>query len=393
MPTPVAIIGPLNPAALGPWFSPADVRDKPLPYQQGGAFLTTLLAARLRRGMPTIAITSNAAATEPVMRWCGPLLRLWVVRRRIRGSLRDGYREEVRLLREALREAGAPVTHAHWTYEYSLAALTPGFPPAVVTVHDHAGNMLKHLGPLYLPLYLMSRWTFRHAVKLTAPSPYIAGYVREKTGRDVTVIPNLLEEDAPVVTANRIARTSHTPIVVVLANDAAFKNVRGALLAFARWRSRGVAAELRVIGPGLQPDSRIAAWARSRNLADGVRFEGPVAHDEALASIAQCDILLHPSLDESFGGPVMEAMEIGIPVIAAREAGGCRFLLDEGKCGLLSSGRSPVEMTGALDRTWTNKEETSARVEAAKKRVLVICDPDAALSAYETCYEEALKRA
>jgi glycosyltransferase involved in cell wall biosynthesis len=307
--------------------------------------------------------------------------------------LRDGYLKEVRLLREALRETGAPLTHAHWAYEYARAAFAPDLPPAVVTVHDHAGNMLRLLDPRYLPLYFMSHSAFRRAALLTAPSPYIASYVREKAGRDVMVVPNLLEENASVVVVNRDATSKGAPAVLVLASDAAFKNVRGALLAFARWRLRGVAAEMRVVGPGLEPDGAISMWASFHNLADGVQFAGPVTHDEALAAIAKCDILFHPSLEESFGGPVMEAMALGVPVVAAREAGGCRFLLEEGKYGRLPSGRSSDEMAEALNLSWTNKDETSKLSDDAKKRVRALCDPDSALTAYEECYTKLLRRA
>lgn len=67
-------------------------------------------------------------------------------------------------------------------------------------------------------------------------------------------------------------------------------------------------------------------------LADRVTFLGTVGHDEVFPLYRLADVLLLPSEVESFGFPVIEALEVGCPVVcsdlpALREVGGGAELL------------------------------------------------------------------
>ena len=127
-----AILAPFHTQAVQEFITASSPGTPAPPRGMGGYCIVSLVKERLKRGLPTDVITLDPTATEPVMRWSGGLFRLWVVRRRIRRALRDGYRQEVRLLQQALRESNPDVCHANWTYEYGLAAVTQKEYPVVL---------------------------------------------------------------------------------------------------------------------------------------------------------------------------------------------------------------------------------------------------------------------
>jgi glycosyltransferase involved in cell wall biosynthesis len=59
------------------------------------------------------------------------------------------------------------------------------------------------------------------------------------------------------------------------------------------------------------------ALARQGGIAEHVEFIGPLSREEADALYRQADIFVFPSVTESFGFPMAEAMSHGLPVLAA----------------------------------------------------------------------------
>lgn len=151
--------------------------------------------------------------------------------------------------------------------------------------------------------------------------------------------------------------------------------------------AKGLELHYILIGPGLGQGGPAEQWARNNHCAEGVVFHGNVPYEETLQMMAASNILMHPSLEESFGSPIAEAMLMGIPVMAAREAGGARWLLDEGHCGLLVSGVSVQSMASAMNSMALHPRTEMA--ETAYWRIAQICDADQVLAAYERVYQQA----
>lgn len=389
----LAILGPCETAPLREHL-PALADDASAPPGMGGSNIVNLVLARLARGMKTDLITLDPRAREPIERFSGPLLRLWIVKRRERRALRDAFAAERRLQLAALDESGAEVCHANWTCEYGMAAIAQNRVPAVVSVHDHAGNVLRHAGWRYLPHYLISRLVIARARHLTAVSPYIAAYLESLTHRSVPVVPNLLSElvwrrareaQAPGAPGFQIASAlTWTP----------FRNVRRALRAFRRLRLGMPDATWVIVGPGCETNGPAHAWACANGCEAGVEFRGRVPYAAALDLLATSALVFHPSLEESFGSPVAEAMALGKPVIATREAGGPRWLLEEGRAGFLADGRDEDDLAATLERacraTRDGDSALAGTVLAARSRIAALCDAGAVLDAGESAFAAAL---
>src|SRR5207249_11029764 len=62
------------------------------------------------------------------------------------------------------------------------------------------------------------------------------------------------------------------------------------------------------------------ALAQSPDVAPRVEFIGPLGREQTLETYRHADILVFPSLVESFGYPMVEAMAAGLPIVASDTA-------------------------------------------------------------------------
>lgn len=119
------------------------------------------------------------------------------------------------------------------------------------------------------------------------------------------------------------------------------------LRALAVLRARGVPATLTLIGSG--PEE--AAWRRlaaALGLADSVDWVPWMKHDDLLAAYAGYDAFLFPSLRDSSGNVVLEAMACGLPVVCV-DLGGPAQMVDA-SCGrvVAASGCGEAEVVAGL---------------------------------------------
>jgi glycosyltransferase involved in cell wall biosynthesis len=95
----------------------------------------------------------------------------------------------------------------------------------------------------------------------------------------------------------------------------------------AELRRRGLPHKVLVVGEG-----PARAWFAER--VPEASFTGMLTHAELGRAVASMDMLLNPSVTETFGNVTLEAMASGVPVIAAR-ATGSTSLVTEGQTGRL----------------------------------------------------------
>ncbi|HJT78139.1 MAG TPA: glycosyltransferase family 1 protein, partial [Gemmataceae bacterium] len=96
------------------------------------------------------------------------------------------------------------------------------------------------------------------------------------------------------------------------------KNLRGALESFAALPETARQALDFVIACRLTPDQRrlLEGWASDLGIAAQVKLTGYVSDDELRALYQLCRLFFFPSLYEGLGLPVLEALQLGAPVVA-----------------------------------------------------------------------------
>lgn len=329
----------------------------------GAPLLATLIGELLRRGHRVSAFTLSSdmplKRDAPVtaygnnfsMTYCPMRPRAWRPNGWLPGRIVDLYRFERAALQQAITQVAPDVIHAHWAYEFALAALATRI-PHVVTCHDSPlliARMASSSGPtrsLFRRLrVLMARKALREAKCVTAVSPYMRDEVQALTTALIDVVPNPVDDLALALARQR--QTPTKPRLAMICNGwGGWKNPEPALLAFAELHKDNQGAALHLYGFDFGPGEKAALWCTSRNISDGMVFHGPVPHRELLVSLAECDLLLHPSLEESFGMVIAEAMAMGLPVVAGESSGAVPWVV--GEHGVLCDVRSPLAINQAL---------------------------------------------
>lgn len=149
----------------------------------------------------------------------------------------------------------------------------------------------------------------------------------------ITLVENGVDFSTWTRPPERAPRSLDAPFrLVFMGRLVGWKAVEITLDALARARAQGIDARLEILGDG---DSRAGLEARADalGLTDAVTFAGFRPQAECAARLAAADALILNSVWECGGAVVLEAMAMGLPVIAS-DWGGPADYLDPG-CGIL----------------------------------------------------------
>lgn len=149
-----------------------------------------------------------------------------------------------------------------------------------------------------------------------------------------------------------------TPVIGTFGHLSEKKGQRVFLQAVRLLVDKGLDAEFVILGDG--PD-RTAL----RNLAEELNVTKRVTFTPQTVSgqLNQLDILVEPSLQEGLGVSVMQAMAMGVPVVATG-VGGLYDLIEDGKTGVMVQAGDPESLAKAI---WRLLHNTPERVEMAKQ--------------------------
>lgn len=120
---------------------------------------------------------------------------------------------------------------------------------------------------------------------------------------------------------------------------------------------RGEIPNVRVLLVGDGDRAMVEADVARLALGDHVIFAG--YRQDVPACVAAMDVMVLPSLSESFNQAIVEAMGGGAPVIATR-VGGAAEVIEDGRSGLLVAPRDVNSMTAAIRRMHRDPVERAA---------------------------------
>ena len=319
-------------------------------------------------------------------------------KRRARHYLLDFYRTECRLIREAIRQENPDVLSAQWSYEHAWAALQTGI-PTVVTCHDTPLRYAWIAKDWHTSYQLAMAWrVIRKAHRLVCVSPYTSRHIRQyfRPRCPVDIIPNGLPPEIFARGEKRLhrpttARPDRPYTLCCVAGWGKVKNLTTLLAAFAQARQTTPKARLVLFGRELGPGQAAELWARRRQLADGVVFRGGVSREDILDFLeSEADVMVHPSLIETHGMVLIEAMACGVPVIGGNRSGAVPWTLDEGRCGFLCDVRNPSALAEAMLQAMRQPDGNRALVERAWDSVKQRFNLERAVNANEEVLKQLL---
>jgi glycosyltransferase involved in cell wall biosynthesis len=325
-----------------------------LPKGLGSTISAELAHAFLAAGDRVVLYTLDPAVTRP-LRFDRDGFTLHVGPYRARHRMRDLMAAERHNIRDLVLTDPPDVINAHWCYEFALGARATGL-PTLITVCDWAPTILRHSPDLYrLGRLAMFGWTLATSRHLAAPSPHIADLVRRYSGRQCPVVGQPLEEKS--FRHGPRSWPGGDPMLIFIANGwGRLKNSATLLQAFAQLRQRMPTARLTMYGYDHGPGQPAEQWAMARQLAENVRFAGFHPNATVLGELSRAHLFVHPSLEESFGHVVLEAMAAGTPVIGGHKSGAVPWLLDGGQAGLLTDPLDPAALCTAMEMLLTDPQ-------------------------------------
>jgi len=342
----IGLTGPANPNELARYLNPEVRPDLP---GFGGTPVNLLAAALLDLGHRiTIATLDPALPLGETRTFEGPNLTIEIGAYRARHRARDVFAVERSFIAKALSRHRPDAISAHWSYEFALGALDTKI-PTLVTVRDVPKEVFRHhLHPYWLVRWWMHRIVVSRADRLAFNSPYTQRALGRPRGDDGIVLPNAIP-DWQWGVRDRGSPDPRNPRLISVNNGfSRRKNVHRLIEAFEKIRGPCPGARLELIGDGFEPAGPAAEWATKRGLAEGIRFIGRVDYPAMLERLSKADILIHPSLEESFGYTLIEAASVGTPVIAGRDSGAVPWVLGGGEFGLLVNMQSPAAIAEAV---------------------------------------------
>lgn len=182
---------------------------------------------------------------------------------------------------------------------------------------------------------------------------------------------------------------SQTLTLLFVGRLLAWKGVHLAIRALARCGRPEL--RLRVLGDG-PARGHLEALAEEMGVALQVEFCGSVPREEALRATAEADGLLFPSLHDSGGYAVIEAMAAGRPIICLALGGPGQYV--DATCGWRVEAREPEQtvagLAHALEEFARSKEERVRRGTAARERCLRLYTASAHGQEMERWYQAAM---
>ncbi len=244
----------------------------------------------------------------------------------------------------------------------------------------HKGAKKKLAWALYQRRDLQSA-SFHHA----SAEPEASGIRGLELGVPVRVIPNGIDipEDSKHAGFHHLGVSSERT-ALFLGRLYSVKGLPMLIEAWARVRPEGW--KLRIAGPDEAGHKRelLAAVARAR-LSDSVTFTGRVDGDAKARELREADVLILPSLAESFGVVVAEALAYGVPVLTTTAAPwsdlsshGCGWsvapnltALESGLSKVTSLDRPRLVQMGAAGRRFVAQRFSWARIAEEFHRMYV----------------------
>lgn len=226
------------------------------------------------------------------------------------------------------------------------------------------------------------QWVVDHADGLCAASPAdandLAAYYGARAGH-VAVVPPGVEHalfspgDRRGATAALGLPEDGAPTVLFVGRIQPLKGADVAVQTVGRLGQRK-ARLVMVGGPsGERGDvemDRVFHLAAAAGMGERMRVVPPQPHHVLSTYYRAADVVVVPSRSESFGLVALEASACGRAVVAA-DVGGLRYVMDNGRTGVLVAGRDPARWSAAVDSVLSDANCAAQFGAAAHQRSLL----------------------
>lgn len=234
-------------------------------------------------------------------------------------------------------------------------------------IFELARNLARKLGE-FDPFV---RRTARNAALGLATTEETAKRMRILGCKQVSVLPAVGLDQAEIRSLSSIPLRHSGPFrLISVGRLVHWKGFHLSMRAFAEFHRRFPDSEYWLIGYPHER-KRLQRLAQRLGVAKSVTFWDDVSRSQVLEKLAECDVLIHPSLHDSGGYVCLEAMAAGRPVVCL-DLGGPGILVTE-NTGIKVRASTPAEavrdLANAILQLADNPELRARMAGAARQRV------------------------
>jgi sugar transferase (PEP-CTERM/EpsH1 system associated) len=286
----------------------------------------------------------------------------------------------IRRLVGLFRALRPDVVHTHNAYPQFYGALAARLSGVPVVVHTRHGTSLGASRRSRMLFFLAGRL----ANRIVGVSEDVARLSREQgrlPARKVLQVRNGVD-----LQRFRFRGPGPAPVAISVARLSSVKDFPTLLRALSIASAEAPDLRLRVVGEGPERH-HLEAAARTMGIADRVEFLGErVDVPELLASAA---FFVSSSLTEGISLTLLEAMAVGLPVLATA-VGGTPEVVVDGATGILVPSADSAALAAGMVRLCRDRDLRQEMGRRGYERVAERFDTRKMVAAYETLYEELL---
>jgi glycosyltransferase involved in cell wall biosynthesis len=233
---------------------------------------------------------------------------------------------------------------------------------------EYFRNIIRMLGVTFDPF--VRRTANRAALRLATTSE-TAQEIRKLTKKPIYIMSEtaLPDEDREIL---QNLPPSDSPVFrfVSIGRLLAWKGFHLGLQSFAKFQQNYPESEYWVIGDGSQR-ANLEQLVKTLGIEDKVRFWGVIPREQVLERLAECNVLVHPSMHDSGGWVCLEAMASRRPVLCLDTGGpGVQVTEQTGiKVKPTTSEKTIGDMADAMLRLANNPDLLREMGEAGHQRV------------------------
>lgn len=355
----------------------------------------SLIRNYLEQGHEVVVVTLDKDILESKI-FHGPNLTVYVGRYRKSARLRavTFFNYEIKQMYEFGIRNKCDIYHAHWEYEFALAALKIDRKSTIVTLHDWPFIILRYLPQFYrFQRLLMSMAVFAFGEWFTAVSPYIADKYRSFTHRlNIDVVPNAVKNENKHLPIKYLNKKAPRFITINNGFDNR-KNVQVAIQAFQIIRESFCDATLHLYGIDYAKGESAEKWCVDNNInLKNIFFEGTLNHEEIYEELQKADLLIHTSKEESFGLIFIEAMLNGTPSLGGINSGAVHWVLNNGKIGVLADILEPQDVAERVVSLLNDENRWTTYREQGFQYAKDIFSIETVSNQYLECYKHVIER-
>lgn len=396
----IGIVSPFNPSSVKDYLGSCD-----LPFIHNSATSVNTLVLSLLQEGHSLKVFTTCPLSNRVVCLKGERIEVFLIPTMLFPKIAPGFTHHLfldsfylpqRIAKVINNEINSlDILHAHWTYEFAVAASKfVGQKPVFVTVRDWAPYILSIQNSLIDRLSWLLRYRLFKEVmnesrlNIIANSRYTFNCVTKAyPNKDVEIIPNPIDKSL-ILNERVISAKKHSFISIAQLLDDKRKNINTLIDAFYEYRQIYNDAELHLVG-GINKDGDLyKQWIKNNRLR-GVTFHGNLPHKQMMRLMDTMFCLIHPSLEETFGNILLEAMARKVPCIGGIASGAVPDVLGNGTYGILCDITSSQSICQAMCMT-EDELKMAPITEAASSMLMEKYSSDKVAKTHVSIYKKVL---